>query len=150
MSKCKKIDWNKWHETLADSMRAFDFDAAAAIAERLGLHAVDPEIEETNVSPIRGAELANDVYRMCETLIEMHSKKWKPSEKEPNVVIYHDYCSAYVSNGEYTATLKMKPYGTEPVFPSTICDPVIDVILHDDADYGPWFDINFNVVQQVF
>ena len=33
-----KIDWNKWHDILDESISAFDLDAGAWLAEKFKLH----------------------------------------------------------------------------------------------------------------
>lgn len=149
-----KIDWNDWHDIVHDALVAFDFDAVAFAAARIGF--VNSGYDETDKTPVRGAELAQEVEHVCSVLIAMYELGYEMDANTPEFMIYDDYCKAFKSvmstEGIYHAVLKFSNNNdpddrSVPIF---INDPCIEVKLALDNQNKPWFEINFNVVMQSF
>lgn len=149
-----KIDWNEWHDIVHNSMAAFDFDAVAFVADRIGF--VNGGYGESDKSLVRGAELALDVEHVCSVLIALYELGYEMDADNPEFIIYDNYCKAFKSvmstEGIYHAVIKFRNNNNPddrsvPVF---INEPCIEVKLALDDQNKPWFEINFNVVMQSF
>lgn len=149
-----KIDWNEWHDIVHESLVAFDFDAVAFVTERIGF--VNSGYDETDKSPVRGAELAQEVEHVCSVLIALYELGYEMDADNPEYVIYDDYCKAFKSvmstEGIYHAVLKFSNNNNpdDSSVPIFINEPCIEVKLALDDQNKPWFEINFNVVMQRF
>ena len=150
-----KVDWKEWHDIVAESLHAFDFDGVAYVANKLDI--VCDGWDKDERFPIKGFDLSMEVERVCRFLIAMYELGWdEPAENAEGVSVFDGYCTAYKSSsptdGIYHAYLKFRPPSNDEnqEIPIWLIEPHIEIKLAIDNDAKPWFQIDFNVISQSF
>jgi hypothetical protein len=141
------IDWNKWHETVSDSLHAFSFDDAADDCRTLGLTWFPDDDGEPDYE-VKAGDLQRDVEQIIDTLIKLYELHWDGKNVDADESGYRIFtkCTAYVNtDGQMYALLKLKSSNDR------LADPCIEVRLVSDSEHGiPWFEINLVTVGQFF
>ena len=143
-----KIDWNKWHDTVADSLNAFSFDDAAVDCLTLGLTNCEEDADEPDY-PVRAGSLRRDVEQIVETLIKLLELNWdgqKVDDDDESGYKIFTKCHAYKNtDGQLYAVMKFKSTTDR------LAEPCIDIRLVADHETGiPWFEISLVTVGQFF
>ncbi len=142
-----KIDWNKWHETVSESLHAFSFDDAADDCRTLGLTWFPDDDGEPDYE-VKAGNLQRDVEQIVDTLIKLYELHWDGKKVDADESGYRIFtkCNAYVNtDGQMYALLKLKSSNER------LADPCIEVRLVSDIEHGiPWFEINLVTVGQFF
>lgn len=137
--KSVKVDWNKWHQLVKDSIDAFDIDTAVDYCDKLGIQFKDGEL-----IPVRAGTIRSCLESLAETLIKLHDIKWSENAEYATYTLYES-CYVIKDDCGLHGNLNLVAYGVE-----TISDPMIEIYLRLCDNNDPWFDINFNLVSQVF
>lgn len=137
-----QIDWNFWHKPMVDSVLAFCFDEAVAIAERFHLRELDSERE-----PVTADTIKFTLFEVCEKLIELHLTGWKykMGDERPlrSANIYRDDTSNLVAEIAFTQD-------SDDSDSHLFFEPKLVITLYTTGEGGPWFSIALQMVSQVF
>lgn len=138
------IDWNKWHDTVKESLDAFEFDNAADTCKKLGL-TLFPETDEDDFS-VKAGFLRQDIESIIERLIALHELDWDGKTICEDGYKIFEKCHAYRdTDGELYAGLKLRQTLSDNLF-----DPRIEIRLVKCETDIPWFNINLIAVGQFF
>ena len=165
-----KVDWKEWHDIVAESLHAFDFDGVAYVANKLDIVCEGWDKDER--FPIKGFDLSMEVEQTCRFLIAMYELGWdEPSENAEGVSVFDGIILAWKlynrlgggkkrlskkssspTDGIYHAYLKFRPPSNDEnkEIPIWLIEPHIEIKLVIDDDANPWFQIDFNVISQSF
>lgn len=139
-----KIDWNKWHDTVKDSLDAFEFDNAADSCKKLGL-TLFPEADEDDLT-VKAGFLRQDIEQIIERLIALHELKWDGKTLGDDGYKIFEHCHAYRdTDGELYAGLKLRQTLSDNFF-----EPRFEIRLVTCEKDIPWFNINLIAVGQFF
>ena len=139
-----KIDWNKWHDTVKDSLDAFEFDNAADSCKKLGL-TLFPEADEDDLT-VKAGFLRQDIETIIERLIALHELKWDGKTISDDGYKIFEKCHAYRdTDGELYAGLKLRQTVSDNFF-----EPRFEIRLVTCEKDIPWFNINLIAVGQFF
>ena len=139
-----KIDWNKWHDTVKESLDAFEFDNAADACKKLGLTWF-PECDEDDLE-VKAGYLRQDIEQIVERLIALHELKWDGKTLGDDGYKIFDKCHAYRdTDGELYAGLKLRQTLSDNFF-----EPRFEIRLVTCEKDIPWFNINLIAVGQFF
>ena len=139
-----KIDWNKWHDTVKESLDAFEFDNAADTCKKLGL-TLFPECDEDDVT-VKAGFLRQDIEQIVERLIALHELQWDGHTISDDGYKIFEKCHAYRdTDGELYAGLKLRQTLSDNYF-----EPRIEIRVVKCEKDIPWFNINLIAVGQFF
>ena len=139
-----KIDWNKWHDTVKESLDAFEFDNAAETCKKLGLTWFQ-ECDEDDLE-VKAGYLREDIEQIVERLIALHELNWDGKTLGEDGYKIFDKCHAYRdTDGELYAGLKLRQTSSENFF-----EPRFEIRLVKCEKDIPWFNINLIAVGQFF
>jgi hypothetical protein len=144
-----KIDWNKWHDTVTESLHAFSFDDAAEMCKLMGVREYSDE-DDDEYYDVRAGELRSNVERIIEVLIALYELKWDGISVEPGENGYKIFtkCAAFRSTSDQL-------YADQELYRDdehlSLGNPCIEVCVVDDKEHGiPWFEIKLVAVGQFF
>ena len=133
--KKSKIDWGKWHETMMDSIRAFDFDEAIRVATSLGYRVNE---DDTDIEVTAGY-LLDFITHACDWLILRYEEKWDgESEVERDAYTKQAYLD---ETGVYLVALELS---------SSYPAPTLEVSLVPLKGNDAYFRIQVVSVGQMF
>lgn len=139
-----KIDWNKWHDTVKESLDAFEFDNAADACKMLGLTWFQ-DCDEDDLE-VKAGYLREDIEQIVERLIALHELKWDGKTFGEDGYKIFEKCHAYRdTDGELYAGLKLRQTMSENLF-----EPRFEIRLVKCEKEMPWFNINLIAVGQFF
>lgn len=152
-----KIDWNKWYPIVQEAMLATQFDEIAIVCDRLAICEKD---EVDNLTIVKAGSIRAAVERVIECIIRLYELKWDGKEgtryerydMDGDIHVFREYDTKqeYSYYGrielEYREPLDYRASDNSNILSS----PHIEVALKETAKNELWFDINFNIVGQVF
>ena len=139
-----KIDWNQWHDTVKESLDAFEFDNAADTCKQLGLTLLQ-ECDEDDLE-VKAGVLRQDIETIVERLIALYELNWDGKTIGDDGYKIFDKCHAYRdTDGQLYAGLKFQQTNSDNFF-----DPRVEVRVVECENGIPWFNINLIAVGQFF
>ena len=130
-----KIDWNKWHDILDESISAFDLDSGAWLAEKFKLH-----WNNDGDDPVSAQSLLAVIKEVCTDLIEKYETGWKFSADQ------HLKNNTYYDAGMLCEEVNMFIHIDNP----EIALPKLIVKLRKDESDKFYFEILIESVGQMF
>lgn len=152
-----KIDWNKWYPIVQEALTATQFDEIAIVCDRLAICEKD---EADNLTIVKAGSIIAAVERVIECIIRLYELKWDGKEGT-RYERYETYGNVRILR-EYDTKQEYSYYGEidleyrEPLDyrandnSNILSSPRIEVALKETEKNELWFEIDFNVVGQVF
>ncbi len=135
-----QIDWNYWHKPMVESILAFCLNETIALADKFDIRVINSEHERLTADVLKYT-----LFEVCEKLIELHMTRWQyqPGSQRPleSANIYHDDSGNLVAEVEFT-----RGDDSDALF----FEPKLVITLYTTGEAGPWFQISFQMVSQVF
>lgn len=122
-----RVDWNKWHDCLIDSVNAFGADDMADYCKSLNIGYCDD-----NDRPVIAGDIYIDLIELCTTMIKLQELSWDGNPIEPSKSGFNMWNNCTIrrsKEGILIASYKFKSYSRSKLF-----DPEIEVRLERDID----------------